>query len=153
LVSPSEEWRYAQSVQPRPIKIIRGTPANACTCHTSSGTAFPAPPGANFSAVQAAGRSAGLNPFAVNSAVGHFGTFDFQRDAASNTFTGAYTDASNYAVGVYMQGAGYSLSQTVAIAQLFGHSMSSNVGDPRQRQFWEAGWKAANAGLPSGGCK
>ena len=103
--------------------------------------------------MQAAGQSAGLNPFAVNSAIGHYGTYDFQRNAANNTFTGAYTDASNYAVGVYMQGAGYSLSQTIAIGQFFGHSMSSNAGDPRQQAFWEAGWNAANAGLSGGGCK
>jgi RHS repeat-associated protein len=156
LVSPVEEWQFAQSIQPSPIQIVRGTPANACTCHTSAGAPFSAPPGANFNAVRAAGRLAGLNrfnPFVVNAAVGHFGTFDFQRSAANNSFIGAYTDASNYAVGVYMQGAGYSLSQTVAIAQLFGHSMSSNAGDPRQQEFWEAGWMAANAGLPLGSCQ
>jgi RHS repeat-associated protein len=153
LVSIADEWSYAQSIQPPPIRIVRGTPTGACACHTSSGTPFFVPPGANFSAVQAAGQSAGLNPFAVNSAIGHYGTYDFQRNAANNTFTGAYTDASNYAVGVYMQGAGYSLSQTIAIGQFFGHSMSSNAGDPRQQAFWEAGWNAANAGLSGGGCK
>jgi RHS repeat-associated protein len=153
LLSPVEEWAAAQSLGPRPLQVVRGTPANACTCRTSSGTPFSIPPGVNFSAVQAAGRSAGFNPFAVNAAVGHFGNFDFQRNAANNTFTGAYADASNYAVGVYMQGAGYSLGSTVAIAQSFSYSMSSNPGDPRQQEFWKAGWMDANAGLLAGGCQ
>ena len=133
---------------PPPIQIVRGTPKNACTCQTSSGNPFSVPPGTNFGDVQSAGQAGGrFNPFAMGSAVGHFGAYDFQRSYVNNQFTGAYTDASNYAVGVYLQGAGYSLDQALAIASFFANSMSSNAGDPRQQAFWVEGWNDASNGL------
>jgi uncharacterized protein RhaS with RHS repeats len=140
-------------IPPPPIQIMRGIPRNACSCHTSSGSPFLAPPDANFTKVVAAGQAGGLNPFSMNAAVGHFGAYDFQRNYLNNEFTGAYTDASNYAVGVYLQGAGYSLEQALAIAQFFAQSMSSNAGDPRQQGFWLEGWNDANLGRLPGACQ
>jgi hypothetical protein len=63
-----------------------------------------------------------------------------------NQFTSAYTDASNFGVGVYMHGAGYSLPVTRAMAKTFAFFKSSNAGDPKQQKFWEAGWNAAAQG-------
>nr|WP_255429201.1 RHS repeat-associated core domain-containing protein [Ramlibacter albus] len=120
-------------------------PSDSCTCMLGS-TTFYAPTGTNFAAVQAAGQSNGRNPLEVNRTVGHWGTFDFQRDVAMNQFTAAYTDASNFAVGVYMHGAGYSREATGAIAGAFARAFSSNAGSPRQRQMWMMGWDAANSG-------
>ncbi len=123
-----------------------GTPAGSCVCKTASGATFSAPAGTNFANVQAAGQMAGLSPAGVKAAVGHGGAFDFQRNASTRVFTGAYTAASNYAVGVYMQGAGYDLFTTVAISDAFAHTMSSNADAPAQSAMWVEGWKAAAAG-------
>jgi len=85
----------------------------------------------------------------INAAVGHYGAFDFQRNegkgyqSLGNAFYKDYTDASNYAVGVYMSGAGYSLPGTVVIASRFAKLMSSNAGDPRQKEMWTKGWNDA----------
>jgi len=51
-----------------------------------------------------------------------FGTYDFQRDKATNTFFNKYIHAANYAVGVYMAGAGYGKWLSVTIAQTWGFS-------------------------------
>jgi hypothetical protein len=107
---------------------------------------FYAPPGTNFSTVRSAGQANGWNPIDVNRNIGHWGTFDFQRDAGMNQFTRAYTDAANFGVGVYMQGAGYSRANTVRIAGGFAAALSSNAGDPNQARYWTRGWDAANSG-------
>jgi RHS repeat-associated protein len=135
------------------IGIIHGTPAGSCTCTSASGAKFSAPAGTNFQDIEAAGVAGGPSPSAVKAAVGHFGTFDLQRNKENNTFTGAYTNASNFAVGVYMHGAGYSLFYTVAIADGFAHVRSSNADEPSQANFWIEGWKAAEAGTLGGVCK
>ncbi|SFK32180.1 hypothetical protein [Methylocapsa palsarum] len=74
-----------------------------------------APPRANFREVYAAGMRA-TNPFQINAAVGHWGEFDFQRDGASGTYYPVYKHASNYAVGVFMAGAGYSRQDAIDIS-------------------------------------
>jgi hypothetical protein len=51
--------------------------------------------------------------------LGHFGTFDFQRDRGSNSFYSGYVHASNYAVGVYLAGAGYDKWTSVKIAETY----------------------------------
>jgi hypothetical protein len=72
--------------------------------------------------------------------------FDFQRQSDANLFIGKYADASNYAVGVYMRGAGFSLAETQFVAGLFAHTMSSNAGKPEQSTWWTNGWNDANSG-------
>jgi hypothetical protein len=131
---------------PRPsINIVHGSPENACTC-SSGGKNFSAPPGTNYNDVFAAGQNGGYNPFAADSAIGHFGTYDFQRNYMNNTFTGAYTDASNFSVGVYMRGAGFGREQTFAIGSAFARTMSKNAGAAAMADYWNAGWDAANSG-------
>ena len=130
---------------PGSMGFRRGVPGNSCTCMVGSNT-FYAPPGTNFSNVRSAGQANGWNPMDVNRNVGHWGTFDFQRDAGMNQFTGAYTNAANFGVGVYMQGAGYSRANTGRIAGGFAGAFSSNAGDPNQAKYWMMGWDAANSG-------
>ena len=127
-------------------KWFRGTPGDAITYRASDGSSFAAPPSADWSAIYVTGQLNGLS--GANSYIGRWGSFDFQRDGS--TFIGAYSDASNYAVGVYMSGAGYSMTQTDIIAGTFALlAMSSNAGDPKQSQWWHNGWTAAETGLPN----
>jgi len=137
----------ASSSKPTKIKDwFRGTPVNSVYSNINNpdGTIdkFYAPAGTDWSAVYATGRANGMNPFKVDSAVGHWGAFDFQR--YDTTFIGAYSNASNFAVGLYMNGAGYSLSQTLEIAGGFAHLFSSNAGDPNQAKWQTNGWNAAS---------
>jgi hypothetical protein len=91
--------------------------------------------------VYATGSSEGL--LGAESNIGHFGRFDFQRDG--DTFIHPYSDASNYAVGVYMAGAGYTWNETYMIANSFAQTMSSNAGAQAQQAWWQKGWDDATA--------
>jgi hypothetical protein len=130
------------------FSIFHGTPPNAQTFTTPDGQTFLAPAGTDFRAIYNAGKTNGI--MGMNSAIGHYGTFDFQRNAgagqlSTNTFYPAYANASNYAVGVYMNGADFSLDQTHNYAWIFAHTFSSNAGSPAQTQWQTNGWKAAEA--------
>lgn len=57
-----------------------------------------------------------------------------------------YTDAANFAVGVYLAGTGLSYNEAMKIPSLFANLFSSNAGDPAQRKFWDLGWQAAKSG-------
>jgi RHS repeat-associated protein len=109
---------------------------------------FNAPPGFNLNAMIAAGRTGGLNPFAALAAVGHNGTFDFQRSSSggNTTFYSGYTDASNIAVGAYLYGAGFSNGQASFISNSFANTMSSNAGSPQQSDYRNLGYDLAAAG-------
>ncbi len=93
-----------------------------------------------------AGKANRLDPIAAQRAIGHFGTVDFQRDKVNNLFIEEYKHASNYAVGVYMRGAGFSLRETKIIAGLYARMKSSNADDPEQQTWWTNGWNAAASG-------
>jgi hypothetical protein len=132
----------------------QGTPPNSSNFTGPSGQNFSAPPGTDFNSVYQAGQNNGTA--GIPDALGHFGSFDFQRNMGNgrcqdNTYYRNYAYASNYAVGVYMNGAGYSLSDTIAIASAFGQTMSSNAGAAAQTQGWTDGWNAAQSGNPNGG--
>lgn len=67
----------------------------------------------------------------MNAAVGHYGTFDFQRsrDGAGNTtFYSGYTPVSNFSVGAYLYSAGFSKSVVSFISNTFA-LFKSAVGD------------------------
>jgi len=121
-------------------------PSDAVAYYTPDRQKFLAPPQTDWSAVYEAGKANGLDPIAAWRALGYFGAFDFQRQKDKNLFISKYTDASNYAVGVYMRGAGFSLEETKFIAGLFAHTMSSNAGKPEQSTWWTNGWNAADSG-------
>ncbi len=97
-----------------------------------------APPRANFQEVYAAGERTANWPLlqqidAARIALGQFGTYDFQRDEATNTWFSEYVHAANYAVGVYMAGAGYGLDQSLAFAQAYTVVNSSNAFDNKYK--------------------
>ena len=89
----------------------------------------------------------GDNPFKQNFALGHWGAYDLQRNGS--TFVSAYTSASNYAVGIGLNAAGYSRQDAIDHASLFTRALGSNVGDPNLGLWQGRGWDAAN----SGACK
>jgi hypothetical protein len=129
---------------------IQGVPAGSQSVTAPDGTTFNAPSYADFAAAYKYGQSIssipfGLDTFGIQVAVGHGGMYDFQR-SGGQSFTGAYTYASNYAVGVVLAGAGYSLDQALKIAGGFASTMSSNAGSPAQRSAWTNGWKSAHSG-------
>jgi len=76
-----------------------------------------APPHANFQEVYAAGEKIANWPLfqqreEARPLLEQYGTYDFQRDKTTNSFFDEYVPAANYAIGVYMAGAGYSLQAT-----------------------------------------
>lgn len=107
-----------------------------------------APPRADYREVYAAGRAiARLSLLsqipAIRSAVGQGGTYDYQRDPVTGFFHDAYTNASNYAVGVFMAGAGHSLYATEITAESYAFLFSSNFGSPKTIKWIERGWHDA----------
>lgn len=111
-----------------------------------------APPHANFREIYTAGRAIALLPYSeqyrrAHVAIAQEGTYDFQRDVAQQKFFDAYVHASNYAVGVYMAGAGYSLEATRTLAKLYALRNSKNYNSQDQLNWIKRGWKDGKAGV------
>jgi hypothetical protein len=111
-----------------------------------------APPRANFREVYAAGRAIASLPYSeqyrrAHVAIAQEGTYDFQRDVAEQKFFDAYVHASNYAVGVYMAGAGYSLEATRTLAKLYALRNSKNYDSQDQLNWIKHGWKDGKVGV------
>ncbi len=109
------------------------------------------PPHANFREVYAAGKSITdlslLDQYSpAGDALRQFGTYDFQRDRAANTFYSEYSNAANYAVGVYMNGAGHDLYYTIVIARGYAARNSSNPFSADALVWTMKGWKDAQRG-------
>jgi hypothetical protein len=116
-------------------KVFLPPDANVCFDNQNY---FYAPPTFNINKIEAAGKAGGWSPQAMNAAVGHYGTFDFQRtrDSAGNTtFYSGYTPVSNFAVGTYLYSAGFSKSVGSFIANTFALFKSSNTGDSAQATY------------------
>jgi hypothetical protein len=116
-----------------------------------SGKPLVAPPNADFRQVYAAGQAIAASPLAeqyrqARAAVAQEGIYDFQRDVSNKLFYSAYTPAANYAVGVYMAGAGYSLSETLSIAKLYAFEHSSNYSIQDRDDWITRGWTDAHSG-------
>lgn len=123
-------------------------PPNANICFDNQNY-FYAPPTFDITKIEAAGKAGGWSPQAMNAAVGHYGTFDFQRsrDSAGNTtFYSGYTPVSNFSVGAYLYSAGFSKSVGSFIANTFALFKSSNVGDPAQATYRNLGYDTAARG-------
>jgi hypothetical protein len=110
-----------------------------------------APPRANFQEVYAAGEKIANWPKAeqieeAKAALEQFGTYDFQRDQATNTHFKYYVNASTYAIGVYMAGAGYGRWFSIKIAQTYGFFFSSTKYDPNAEAWAYKGWDDAHNG-------
>ncbi|MGC8493283.1 MAG: hypothetical protein ACP5SH_16265, partial [Syntrophobacteraceae bacterium] len=128
------------------LTIIKDVPSGAVTYRTNDGQEFLAPAQADWNAVFEAGKANGLNPFGIRRAVGHFGEFDFQRDGSKKVFYDDYVHASNFAVGVFMRGAGFSLAETKVIGRMYADLKSTNPHKEEQSEWWIRGWMAANFG-------
>jgi len=128
------------------LTIVHDVPDDAVSITAGDGTQFYAPPDADFHKVYAAAQANGKDLKAANSAVGMFGTYDFQRK--DGYFYTAYSDASNYAVGVYMAGEGYSYFETTIAGSGYSRSHSSNweSGFSYHMKWWTKGWNDATNG-------
>ncbi len=129
--------------------FVTDLPAGSISVTAPDGTVFNAPGYADFAGAYAYGRSLrsipfGLDAFGLQVAVGHGGMYDFQR--AGQTFIRPYIYASNYAVGIVLNGAGYSRANAIRIAGGYAAVGSSNTGDPAQLSAWNNGWNAAASG-------
>jgi hypothetical protein len=140
----------ATAQTPTSYTVAHGIPNGSVQYTAPDGQKFYAPSSANFCAEEAAGNTNGMNPFAMNQAIGQGGQFDYQRDNGS--FYPAYTDASNFGVGVYMYGAGFSESEMNAIGNSYSFLFSSNKNAASQATWWANGWKAAASGSLGCGC-
>ena len=110
-----------------------------------------APPWADFRAVYAGGQAiASENAFEniapIRAAIAQGGSFDFQRDAGTGESNSIYAAASNYSVGVFMAGAGYSLDESLIVAETYALHNSSNFLSKDRLEWIEAGWRDATAG-------
>lgn len=136
------------AIKPRQIRRIARyakLPADAVSYFTPDGSKFFAPPNANFEEVFRAGQNIVTVPpkdtlryIADN--VGQFGRFDFQRDG--DVFHADYTDASNYAAGLFMSGAGFSYPQTIAFAGGYAAIHSSGGVTSHRVLWWTYGYMA-----------
>ena len=132
-------------LDPWGLAVIRSVPSDAVTYTAPDGQCFYAPPNVNWNDIQNAGARDGLT--GANANMGQNGTYDLQR-SGGDVYT-AYANAANYAVGVYVYGAGYSQTSMYIIGQAYGFFKSSNFGNNNWPQWWNNGWNAANTGLPS----
>jgi RHS repeat-associated protein len=131
--------------------ISPGIPNDAVTQTAGDGTKFLAPPNADYTEVfrlGSYGRTVvGLEPqgryIRIFEAQG--GVFDFQRE--SGVFYPAYTDASNYGVGVFMRGMRWSWTMTRIIG--WGYAGLSSGQGPTQlmKDWWRRGWDDADSGM------
>lgn len=148
---------------PAAYTVVPGVPADAKVVIPpdgvpieDKGSASPtgkliAPAHASFRQVYAAGRAIASASFPIQgtliqAALKQGGTYDFQRNVIRQEAYPAYAHASNYAVGVYMAGAGYSLWWTLHLAETYALFHSSNYGDKEQKEWTTRGWQDATAG-------
>ena len=142
-------------------------PMDSQTLQANNGQQFYTPPQANYQTVLNTAQANGpLNYSGAKSAIGLNGSFDYQRNngmgsldspvisnltqnilyPANNVFRPAYTDASNYSVGVYMRGAGYTLLASDLTGLVYASTHDNpNPLSPQLHQWWANGWNDANA--------
>jgi hypothetical protein len=82
----------------------------------------------------------------AHAAIAQGGEFDFQRDPQQLKLYRAYIPAANYAVGVYMSGAGYTLPETLLLAKAYAFGHSSNYSAQDREAWIQRGWNDATAG-------
>jgi len=141
VASTSADQAQASGRKASAMAIVHETPDDAVSITAGDGTTFVAPPYANFQKVFGAGQDNWQNPLAVLHYIWQNGVYDFQRE--NGVFYSAYTDASNYAVGVYAAGAGYSYNATMAIGRFVANLISSNARANTQSSWWSRGWSDA----------
>ena len=138
---PAAIMSYPSTPQ-SPYRRTSVIPKNALRC-SSGGVSFYAPPSFSTSDIATIGSEGGLSD--AGRAVGQGGAFDFQR--SGTIFISAYTNASNFAVGAYLGGAGYSKFAASAISNTYAFFNSSNGATAAQATYRNAGIDAANGTL------
>ena len=128
-------------IPPDGVPIRGGNPPNSLL----------APPHADYRNVYAAGRAIAQRPLwehypSAHAAIAQGGEFDFQRDPKTHKLYQAYIPAANYAVGVYMAGAGHTLSETLVLAKAYAFGHSSNYSAQDREEWIRRGWNDADAG-------
>ena len=137
---------------PRIIKSVNNStiPSGSKTCTTRSGITFSAPGNIDFSQQQQFAENHYLDLASAYQQVGQYGMFDYQRQPNETNsgydFLGKYSDASNYGVGVYMRGAGFSLPGTIMIGKGYAFFKSKNNSNNNWDLMWASGWNDANDG-------
>jgi RHS repeat-associated protein len=127
-------------------------PKNALIC-TSGGASFYAPPSFNPQEIQNDGAAEGpINGLLdAGRAVGYAGAFDFQRmhnASGGVTFFSAYTNASNFAVGLYVAGAGYNSLEASAIANGYSFLNAGHGGTSSAATYRNAGIAVSGMSAP-----
>lgn len=130
-------------IDPLGLKTIPGVPPGAVTYLAPDGQCFYAPPWVKWQAIYKAGQRAQPEPWNLSPYVGHNGKYDLQR-MNGNVYP-RYANAANYAVGVFMRGAGYSLGTTDLLGKTYGRLHSINFGHNHWLEWWKNGWNAANS--------
>jgi hypothetical protein len=151
-IEPSIEFVAYKPVHGLPDDAVAVTPPDGkpIADGASKTKKLMAPPRADYRQVYAAGQAIASLPLlsqvpAIRTAVAQGGIYDFQRNPAKRSFYDAYTNASNYAVGVFMSGAGHSLLATKAAAEAYAFFYSSNYGSRKALHWIEQGWRDASA--------
>lgn len=158
--SSSPDWPTRSLLLPVKYTPVDGLPFDAKVVVPKDGvpiaggdppTLLMAPPRADFREVYAAGRSISDLPFweqypRAHNAIAQEGTYDFQRDVQSQKLYRGYIPAANYAVGVYMAGAGYSLLETLSLAKIYAYGHSSNYKSQDREEWITRGWQDAIMG-------
>jgi RHS repeat-associated protein len=139
-------YKYAQN---NSLKLMDANglcpcPAGGQLFYLPGAPLFCAPSGTNWTFIWAVGLANTLDVYAIGKYVGHNGAFDFQRYGG---FTKEYVAASNVAVGVYMQGAQFSLSETLTIATSFAEISGSNADQTDSPLYWGYGYTNAAHGI------
>lgn len=133
-------YGYARSTSVPPDAVLYQAP---------DGQTFYAPADADFGAVYEYGKSLSKlwgsdRVNGIGTAVGQGGLFDFQR--SGDVFYTKYTDASNYGVGVLMNGAGFSWQDTLSIAGGYASLYSRQGLTSQLTTWWLNGYRAATSG-------
>jgi hypothetical protein len=116
----------------------------------TSGNTFYAPNGTDFQSIWQAGqnfRNNGGSLLGLGQYVGRSGIYNFQNQSAqAGLGYSYYQQASNVAVGIFMNGAGYSLADTLIIGQTAGFLGSSNfpTATTNWNIWWSTGWIDGN---------
>lgn len=101
----------------------------------------------------AAGKAAGKDAPATWAALGHCGTYDYQRarnSAGKLVFYDDYTPVSNVNVGAFLNGEGWSKDMALLIARLAAHGISSNGANSTKALYTGLGYDlAATGGNPT----
>jgi hypothetical protein len=150
------EGGIATDVQPlqkntKKLRKSDAIPADAVTFKAPDGTSFLAPSKADFEKVYADGQALKdqdqINWVRyIGGKVGQFGEFDFQR--RGDIFYSRYTDASNYAAGLFMSGAGFSYRDMIAIASGYAITHSTGGVTTRRIRWWTYGYLAGYLKAP-----